>query len=118
MTHIVQALTTEDPESTTLSIDGIGAYDLICRKAIFRGVADMGDGDKVIPFVRLFYGSPSTLLWEDDTGKVHHVQQGEVGDHGDPLMPVLFSLGLHRALVTVKSKLKEGEHLFAFLDDV
>ena len=30
----------------------------------------------------------------------------------------LFSLGLHRAVVNVRSKLKEGEKLFAFLDDV
>ena len=115
VTHIVQALTSEKPEST---IDGVGACDSICRNAMFRGVADMCDGDKLIPFVRLFYGSPSTYLWEDDTGKVHHVQQGEEGEQGDPLKPLLFSLGKHRALVTVKSKLKEGEKLFAFLDDV
>ena len=84
---------------------------------MFRGVADMCDGDKLIPFVRLFYGSPSTYLWEDDTGNVHHVQQGEEGEQGDPLKPLLFSLGKHRALVAVKSKSKEGEKLFAFLDD-
>ena len=118
VTHIVQALTSENPESTILSIDGIGAYDSICQNAMFRGVADMCDGDKLIPFVRLFYGSPSTYLWEDDSGKVHHVQQGEGGEQGDPFMPLLFSLGMHGALVTVKSKLKEGEKLFGYLDDV
>ena len=32
-------------------------------------------------------------------------------------MPLLFSLSMHMALVTVKSKLKEGEKLFVFLDD-
>ena len=85
---------------------------------MFRGVADMGGGDKVIPFARLLYGFPSRFLWEDDSGAVHHVRQGEGGEQGDPLMPLLFSLGLHRALVSVRSKLKEGEKLFAFLDDV
>ena len=49
MTHIVQAMTSEDREATILSIDGIGAYDLVSRNAMFRGVADMVDGDKVVP---------------------------------------------------------------------
>ena len=35
-----------------------------------------------------------------------------------PVPPLLFSLGRHRALVAVQSKLKEDEKLFAFLDDV
>ena len=63
MTHIVQAMTSEDREATILSIDGIGACDLVSRNAMFRGVADMVDGDKLVPFMRLFYGSPSTFLW-------------------------------------------------------
>ena len=114
MTHIVQALTSENPETTILSVDGIGAYDLISRNAIFQGVRDMVDGDKMIPFIRQFYGSPSTFLWDDDFGEVHHVHQGEGGEQGDPLMPMLFSLGQHRALVAVQSKLLEDEKLFAF----
>ena len=118
VTHMVQALTSEDREATILSIDGIGAYDLISRNAMLRGVLSMVDGAKLIPYIRLFYGSPSTFLWEDDMGNVHHVRQGEGGEQGDPLMPLLFSLGMHSALVAVKAKLKEGERLFAFLDDV
>ena len=47
VTHIVQAMTSEDRETTILSIDGIGAYDLVSRNAMFRGVADMVDGDKL-----------------------------------------------------------------------
>ena len=118
VTHIVQAMTSEDREATILSIDGIGACDLVSRNAMFRGVADMVDGDKLVPFMRLFHGSPSTFLWEDDEGTVHHVRQGEGGEQGDPLMHLLFSLGLHRALVSVKSQLEDGEKFFAFLDDV
>ena len=33
-------------------------------------------------------------------------------------MSLLFSLGLHRVLVSVKSQLEDEEKLFAFLDDV
>ena len=77
MTHIVQAMTSEDREATILSICGIGAYDLVSRNALFRGVAAMVDGDKLVPFMRLFYWSPSTFLWEDDAGTVHHVVLGQ-----------------------------------------
>ena len=38
-------------------------------------------------------------------------------DKGDPLMPALFSLGQHSAMIEVAAELREGEHLFAYLDD-
>ena len=31
----------------------------------------------------LFYGQPSTYLWEDDGGEVHTIPQGEGGEQGD-----------------------------------
>ena len=37
---------------------------------------------------------------------------------GDPLMPLLFSLAIHDALLAVQAQVREGEVLFAFLDDV
>ena len=39
--HIVQALNSMDENATLLSIDGVGAYDSISRRAMFRGLADM-----------------------------------------------------------------------------
>ena len=42
----------------------------------------------------------------------------EKGEQGDPLMPLLFSLGQHRALTAIQDLLMEGERLFAFLDDI
>ena len=114
----VQALTSLDKGATILSIDCVGAYDTISRKALLRGVADMVDGDKLILFVRQFYSSLSTFLWEDEVGETRRIQQGEGGEQGDPLMPLLFSVGQHRALVQVQADLREGERLFAFLDDI
>ena len=58
------------------------------------------------------------ILVGRDFGEVHHVHQGEGGEQVDPLMPMLFNHGQHRALVAVQSKLNEDEKLFAFLDDV
>ena len=115
---MVQALTSLDREATTLSIDGVGANDTIGRRALMRGVADIAAGDKLIPFVRQFYSSASTFLWEDEVGETRKIQKGEKGEQGDPLMPLLFSLGQHRALVHVRASLRRGERLFAFLDDI
>ena len=75
--HILQALSDRDPEVTIMSIDGIGAFDLISRNSMFEDLLRMEDGDQLLPFVRCFYGSPSTYLWEDEMGVTQHISQGE-----------------------------------------
>ena len=116
--HVLQALTELDPRATIMSIDGVGAFDLISRKSMLEALMEMESGSQVLPFVRMFYGSHSTYLWEDEAGVVHTVEQGEGGEQGDVLMPLLFSLGQHAALKAVQEGLQEGERLFAFLDDI
>ena len=44
-----------------------------------------------------------------------HIAQGEGGEQGDPLMPLLFSLGLHGALSAVQARFRVNEKVFAFL---
>ena len=63
-------------------------------------------------------GSPSEYLWEDDAGTVHRIPQGEGGEQGDALMPLLFCLGQHRALEAAQRQLRDGERLLALLDDI
>ena len=87
-------------------------------RAMLSGLMDMEEGDRLLPFVRLFYSDPSTFLWDDEVGDTHEIRQGEGGEQGDALMPLLFSLGQHRALKAVARGLEEGERLFAFLDDL
>ena len=54
-------LTDLDANATLLSVDGIGAFDLISRSAMLQGLLEVeGGGGSVLPFVRLFTGSPST----------------------------------------------------------
>ena len=89
---------------------------LISRNA--TGLAAVPGGDKLLPFVRHFYGSPSQHMWEDGSGKTHMIPQGEGGEQGDPLMPLLFSLGMHPALAAAQDRLRPSERIFAFLDDV
>ena len=117
--HAIQAMTDANPHCTVLSVDGIGAYDTISRRAMLSGlVRHMEGGDSVLPYVLQFYGSPSSYLWEDSDGVVHEVLQGEGGEQGDALMPALFALGQHDALVAIQNNLDPGERLMAFLDDI
>ena len=46
------------------------------------------------------------------------VEQGEGGEQGDALMPLLFCVGQHAALQEVQARLRPNERLFAYLDDV
>ena len=66
--HVLQTLTDLDPEATIMSIDGVGAYDLISHNATLEGRLRMEGGDQILPFVRCFYDSPSTYLWDDEMG--------------------------------------------------
>ena len=48
----------------------------------------------------------------------HDIPQGEGGEQGDPLMPLLFSLGLHTSLKSISDRLLITKKIFAFLDDI
>ena len=91
--HIVQALTDQDVNATVVTVDGVGTFDLISRNAMLEGLLRMEEGDQLLPFVQCFYGTPSMYLWEDEMGNTQEIPQGDEGEQGDPLMPMLFSLG-------------------------
>ena len=112
------AQSASDPRCTIISEDGIGAFDLISRSAMLEAMRGLHGGQEALPFARLFYGQPSRHLWEDSCGVVHNIDQSEGGEQRDAMMPLLFSLGQHAGLVAVQAQLRDGERLFAFLDDV
>ena len=116
--HALQAVTELEQEATVTTIDGISAYDSISRRAMLLGLDRVAGGRQALPFVRLFYSEPSAYLWEDASGTVHTVHQGEGGEQGDPLMPLLFSVGQHAALEAIQRRLFPTEKLLAFLDDI
>ena len=78
--HVIQTLTDVDPEATVLSVDGVGAFDLISRASMLKGGWGIVGGDSVLPFVSQFYSSASTYIWEDDLGVTHEIIQGESGE--------------------------------------
>ena len=114
--HALQALWEQDPSATILSIDGIGAFDLASGGAMLQGLHNVCPSS--VPFVRQFHGMPSRYLWEDDEGVIHNIDQGEGGEQGDSMMPLLFSFGQHAALLAVHRQLGRGELIFAVLDDI
>ena len=114
---MLQGVTELNPGITVTSINGVSAYDMISRRAMLDGLRQVGGGPASLPFVRMFYDTPSEYLWEDSGGVVHSIPQGEGGEHGDPMMPLLFSLG-HHALEVVNRSLREDEKVMAFLDDI
>ena len=81
--HTLRTLSELDEATTILSVDGVGAFDFVCRSAMMQGLVDMLDGVKVLPFVRMFHGTSSQFLWEDELGIVNHIPQGggEQGSH-------------------------------------
>ena len=51
-------MTDLDPMATVLSVDGVGAFDLVSRTSMLRGLQGAVGGGSVLPFVRQFYGGP------------------------------------------------------------
>lgn len=117
LARAVRLATELDPRTTVLSIDGVGAYDHISRASMFLGLRDARVAP-LLPFVSQFYGAPSRYTFYDEHGAPHDVWQGEGGEQGDPLMPALYAVGQHAALLEAHSALQPGEHLYAYLDDV
>ena len=48
----MQALIDVDGRATVLSIDGMGAFDLVSRGAMFEGLRTTAGGNDVLPFVK------------------------------------------------------------------
>ena len=101
--NVVQALTHLNPEDTVVSIDGIGAFDLISRNAM------LGDGKwrSGAPLHAQFLRTSVHLSLEGRDGDRARDHPGGRRGAGRCLMPV-----------AIHSRLQDDEKLFAFLDDI
>ena len=57
--HMLQFLTDTDPNKIVLSIDGVGAFDHICRARMFEQLLAHPSLQALVPFVRQWYATPS-----------------------------------------------------------
>ena len=112
--HVRAALALR-PDAVLVSLDGRNAYDCMSRAAFLTKLHEVAP--ELLPFVRVFYGRPSTYSWWDDQGRCREVKQGEGCEQGDPLAPALFA-GQHDALHRAASTLHPDDSLVAFLDDL
>ena len=107
-----------DLDITIISTDGTGAFDLVSRGAMLQGLLDMSLASSAVRASTLWNKHLQSICGGDAEGLVHDIDQGERGEQGDPMMPLLFSLGQHRALCAVQRRLRRDELMFAFLDDI
>ena len=106
VSHILQTLVESDANATIISIDGIGAFDLVSRNAMLRGLKEMDAGDRVLPFVRLRCTFGRTRLEKCRTYLRERVSTKVISS-------------CHCSSVSPCTRLlREGEKLFAFLDEV
>ena len=97
--------------ATVISVDGVGAFDLMLCGVKKQGLMRVDGGSGV------FWGVPSEYLSEDSQGVVNTIPQDEGREQGDYPMPVLFAAGQHQDLEAMKDHLSDGDHLLAYLDD-
>ena len=118
LVHLVQFLLEENHERVLFSVDGVGAFDHVCRARFFEELRDTPALTDLLPFVGQWYGAPTQYRWFDAEGNVHDVTQGDGGEQGDALMPALFCLALRRALREIQEHLPPGALAVAYLDDI
>ena len=105
----------EQPETTVVSGDRISACDVVSRRAMLApDGARWSRGIAVCSHV-LHFAAPASV--GGPGGVVHTIDQADGGEQGDPLMPLLFSLGQH-GLEAVQRSPRDDERILAFTDDI
>ena len=117
LTRVLRTAVEVDPRATILSVDAIGAFDHVSRQAMLGALSSRPGLQPLLPYARQFYGAPSVYTWVDGNATSHEIAQGEGGEQGDPLMPALHAIAQQPALHEVQAALREGEAIFAYLDD-
>ena len=108
----------QTPECPVLFVDGVVACDHVMAEQFPLQVAQCPQSPRIAALRESIYARTTTYLWEDGAGVRHRIHQAEGGEQGDPLMPLLLSLGIHDSLCEVRNRMRPEDTLFAYLDDV
>ena len=97
--HILQTITDLDSRATVVSIDGVGAHDLISRNAMMEGLLRMEQGDQILPFVQCFYEARQRICgrMKQGTCKTSHKEEGGRRPPHAALVCVGFAWGAQRS---------------------
>ena len=111
---IVQALTDQDVNATVVTVDGVGAYDLISN--VRRPLED-GRGDQILPSARWFCGPHPRICGRMRWGTLRKSCREREESRATPSCQCC-SLWEHPALEAIRRRLLDDEKLLAYLDDV
>ena len=60
LVHALTAAAKLDAKASVLSLDGVGAFDIVSRQAMLEALQAVPGANRCLPFVRQFYASPTT----------------------------------------------------------
>ena len=103
-----------DSFATVISIDGVGAYDLISHEPNVGGPLEDGQWRSDPPFCEVLLWQPIHIFVRRRDGRHPAHPTGGGREQGD----LLFVLGQHVSLEAAQARLRVGERLMAFLDDI
>ena len=113
--HALRAGAKAHPDHVTCATDFRNAFNTISRDAILQAVSERHP--ELFPFVHWAYSSPAEL-WVQGGPNGHELLWSTTGvRQGDPIGPLLFSLGLQGPLEEVARDFPEVR-VVAYLDDV
>eukprot|EP00959_Pyramimonas_sp_CCMP1952_P117133 2448355-Pyramimonas_sp.AAC.1 len=75
--YLLHYLSESDPDKVILSIDGVGAFDHVCRTRMFEDMSADASLQGFLPFVKQWYGVQSRFKWKDDQDQVNDIMQAD-----------------------------------------
>ena len=107
MFRFIESATYEHPENIALAVDMVNAFNSMDRKRILDQVAERYP--MLLDIASLVLSNTQQHVFDDDTGRAHHVEATRGVDQGDPMSAVLFMIGMAAVVRAVKTHTTPGD---------